>query len=115
MLQSQGVGSSDARELCYGDPWKVMTKAKYKTDLKSEVEKGKVVGIDARKIGQVRKLMERISDYPTVLASLLLKGCNLLGAGRFSPDDKLDHSVGIRLKKVRGDNLEKGEAWQVSR
>ena len=51
MIEFQGVESSLAKTLCYGDMWQVLKKSEFNTILKSQLT-GNIEEIDALKIGE---------------------------------------------------------------
>jgi thymidine phosphorylase len=92
MLKFQGVNKDTVEKLMKLDcnnNTSVLPSAKHVTNLVCE-QSGFVEYIDAR-----------------VVARLAVN----LGAGRSNPEDKLDHSVGVLLRKSPGDSVEVGEVW----
>ncbi|CAG0899357.1 unnamed protein product [Darwinula stevensoni] len=89
MLLAQGVSEANADVLVAGDPWKVLPKASNRTAIAYAGPPGTIKEIDAMKIGKV---------------------CQILGATR-GASTTVDHSVGVRILKGRGDELAPGTDW----
>ena len=77
MLVAQGVDRDIAQKLCSpgSNPYEILTKAKQEQHIFA-VKDGIVTSIDSLEVARV---------------------CVKLGAGRFHPDDEIDHSVGVVL------------------
>lgn len=89
MLVRQGVTEGVARELCYGQIWNVLPRAKHVTCVRA-----KTSGV--------------IADINGIV---LAKVTHALGAGRTYASQPIDHSVGVRLSKSCGDLVISGEVW----
>ena len=88
LCSRQGVSDNDITSLST-EPWSVLPKEKYSTDITSQ-KSGFISEIDALKIGEV-----------------LCK----LGAGRTGENSDINHGIGAELIKSRGDYIDEGEAW----
>jgi len=55
----------------------------------------------------VEEIIEKISDK--IKAEEIGKAAMVIGAGRATKEDEVDHAVGIELKKKVGDKVEKGD------
>ncbi|GCF94275.1 pyrimidine-nucleoside phosphorylase [Enterococcus florum] len=133
----QGKGPEDLMEMCYvlGSQMVVLAgKAESLDDarvmLKEALESGKALekfremvqdqGGDASVIDQPEKLITatyqfdlpaKESGYVTeIVANEIGIAAMLLGAGRRTKEDDIDHAVGIKLKKKVGDAVKEGEA-----
>lgn len=93
MLKAQNVSPDFAKKLCdpQSDLYQLLPIAKQKTELVSNRD-GLISSING-----------------LALANLLTE----LGAGRFKPDDQVDHGVGLVLKVRAGNVMKKGEIWGV--
>lgn len=89
MLEAQGVTSSDSRELCHGDPWKVLPRSPCTTEIRASTD-GYVGSVDALALGR---------------AALAL------GAGKLESSDVIDPSVGLELLVDIGTLLQPDQAW----
>ncbi len=70
------------------DPEKILPKASERLEIRA-LEKGFIDYVDTRSVGIA---------------------ANLLGSGRFTKEDKIDPASGIKIRKKRGDFVEKNEA-----
>lgn len=87
MLVKQGVSEADARQVCSGDPWAVLPRAKH------------VTSVAAARGGVVR-----------AIAGLdVARACQALGAGRCRADQDIDLSVGVVLAVAVGDRVRLGD------
>lgn len=89
MITLQGVSHETAEELCHGSIWKALKLPQTTTEVKAK-KSGVVQNINARKVATVSQF---------------------LGAGRAQPSDQIDHSVGVKLKLLNGQPVEKGQTW----
>ena len=90
MIEFQGVSKDVARELCEGNMWNVLPKAKHVTEIRHRGSPGLIQDLDAAKLGRL---------------------CLDLGAGRSVGSSEIDHSVGIELLKSLNDRVAKDEVW----
>lgn len=89
ILGNQGVSASTLEDLKQGRYSKVFTKAKVVEEIRAE-ESGYISSVDA-----------------VALAKVVV----LLGGGRQFPDDLIDFSVGLKLRKTKGDKVSAGDVW----
>ncbi len=87
MLECQGVEIRVAKEICRGNVWTYLPRARRITEIKA-VGKGFVVDIDPLEVARV---------------------CHSLGCGRNSPGDKVLLEPGVVLRKKLGDKVVVGE------
>jgi len=87
MIVKQGTEEAVANELCYGDMWKHLPKAKKTVDIPSP-KSGFVKDIDALQIAKL---------------------CHGLGCGRTNPKDPIKFEPGVVLTKKPGDFVKEKE------
>ena len=133
----KGNGPEDLVEMCYALGSQMMVLAKQvatideaRVQLKEELESGKALlkfkemiqnqGGDPSVVDQPERLLtaKYVSELPAKESGIVSKlvanelgiAAMMLGAGRKTKDDAIDHAVGLKLNKKIGDPVQEGES-----